>query len=141
MKTLNRAALLTKEKLEVVLVDLGKDECVYVRQMTAYERDKFEQSLRKEVSNPRTGETKIELLLENFRAKLAVYTVCDEKGTPIFEVEDFETLSKSMSASRMEKIINVAQEINAITEKDKEGLLKNSEADQVGNSTSASAKN
>jgi hypothetical protein len=46
-----------------------------------------------------------------------------------------------MSAAKLEKIINVAQEINAITEADKEALVKNSDAGQPGNSSSASAEN
>ena len=137
---LDRKKLLEKEQLEVVKVDLGKDEFVFVRQMMAYERDKFEQSLRKEVKNAK-GDTNFELSLENFRAKLAVCTVSDEKGTLLFEPGDYILLSKNMSASRMEKIVNEAQKLNAITEEDKGVLLKNSEAAPSGNSTSDSAEN
>jgi len=139
MKTLGKLDLLKRELLKVVQIDLGNDECVYVRQMTAYERDKMEQSMRKETKNAK-GESNFELALDNFRAKLAVNCICDEKGELLLQPEDYLTLSKNMSASRMEKIIDKAQELNAITEKDKEALIKNSEADQVGNSSSASAE-
>ena len=140
MGLLTKQELLKKELLEVKKVDLGKGEFVFVRQMTAYERDKFEQSLRKEVKNSK-GETNFELSLENFRAKLAVCTVSDEQGNLIFTYDDYSTLSKNMSASRMEKIVNVAQKFNAITEEDKETLLKNSEAGEPGSSSSVSAEN
>ena len=46
-----------------------------------------------------------------------------------------------MSAKRLEKIINVAQKLNAITEEDKEALVKNSEAVLDGNSNSDSVEN
>jgi hypothetical protein len=140
MAQLTKQDLLKKELLEVKKVDLGRGEFIYVRQMTAYERDKFEQSLRKEVKNAK-GETTFELSLENFRAKLAVCTVSDEKGDLLLGPDDYIALSKSMSASRMEKIINEAQKLNAISEEDKEGLLKNLEAGQAGSSSSASAGN
>jgi len=140
MAFLDRKELLKKEMLEVARVDLGKGDFVYVRQMTAFERDRFEQSLRKEVKDGK-GQTNFELALENFRAKLAVCTVSDEKGDLVLRPEDYPLLSQSMSAARMEKIINAAQKLNAITEEDKEVLLKNLEGDQVANSNSGSVDN
>ena len=139
MGFLDRKKLLEKEKLEVVQVDLGNGDFVYVRQMMAYERDKFEQSLRKEVKNAKGG-TDFELALDNYRAKLAVCTVSDDKGVLIFEPGDYLTLSKSMGSARMEKIVIEAQNLNAITEEDKEKLVKNSDAGQAGSSSSVSVK-
>ena len=49
MKLLTREGLLKKEKLRKEEVDLGECEFVFVRQMTGRERDRFEQSLVKEV--------------------------------------------------------------------------------------------
>jgi len=135
---LDRKALLAKEKLEIVKVDLGNDNFVFVRQMTGRERDRFEQSLIKENKNAEGG---YEKSLEDFRAKLAVCTACDEQGNMIFAAEDYPTLSQNMSAARLERIVNVAQKINKISEEDKENLVKNSSGDQVANSTSASAEN
>jgi uncharacterized Fe-S radical SAM superfamily protein PflX len=140
MALLTKQDLLKREILEVKKVDLGKGDFVYVRQMMAYERDKFEQSLRRETKDAK-GNTNFELSLENFRAKLAVCTICDEKGDLILTSEDYPVLSRSMSAARMEKIIEIAQTLNAITEKDKEELVKNSDAGQAGSSSSASAEN
>jgi hypothetical protein len=138
---LNREKLLAKEELEVVQVDLGKDEFVYVRQMTGHERDRFEQSLRREIKNKAGIVDGFEMALNDFRAKLAVVTLCNEKGELLLEPTDYPVLSKSMSAARLEKIVNEAQRLNAITEEDKEALVKNSEAVQDGSSNSGFAEN
>jgi len=121
---LNREALLAKQELEIKKVILGKDEVVFVRQMTGRERDTFEQSLLKKVKKP-NGVVIYEQSLTDFRAKLAVNTLCDESGKPLLEPTDYELLSKNMSAYRLEQIVNAAQSINAISEEDKVGLVKN----------------
>ncbi len=136
MTLLDRKALLTKEVLEVKKVDLGKDEFVYVRQMTGRERDLFERSLY-----VMDKDNKVTTRLEDFRAKLAVCTLCNEEGTLLLQPGDYALLSQSMSASRLEKIINVAQEMNKISEEDKEGLVKNLGAVQDGNSSSDFVEN
>ena len=137
---LNRKALLTKEKLEVEKVDLGKDEYVYVRQMTGRERDTFEASLIKEVKEENGG-LSYKTSSEDFRAKLAVCTLCDENGVALLEPGDFPELSQSMSAARLERIVEVAQRLNKVTEAAKEAIVKNLNADQVGNSSSDSVNN
>jgi len=140
MKLLNREALLVKEKLEVVRVDLDKDEYVFVRQMTGHERDHWEQSLIKRTVGAK-GKVSYDQSLEDFRAKLVVNTICDEQGNLILKPGDYPVLSQNMSAARLEKIVNESQKLNAISEEDKEELVKNSVADEVGNSTSDSAEN
>jgi len=141
METLDRSKLLAKEELEKVKVDLGKGEFVYVRQMTGRERDNFEQSLIKETRDAKGNITGYDRALGDFRAKLAVCTVCDENGKSIFIPGDAAQLSQNMSAARLEKIVNAAQKINAISEEDKEALVKNSVADLEDNSNSGSAEN
>jgi len=138
---LNREKLLAKEELEVVQVDLGKDEFVYVRQMTGRERDRFEQSLRREIKNKAGMVDGFEMVLNDFRAKLAVVTLCNEKGELLLKPTDYPLLSENMSAARLEKIVNEAQRLNAITEEDKEALVKNSEAVLDGSSNSDFAEN
>jgi len=120
-KLLDRDKLLRKEELEIEKVDLGKDEYVYVRQMNGRERDKFERTIV-DLNEEGTG---TERKPEDFRAKLAVCTVCDEKGVLIFKPDDFEVLSQNMSAARLEKIVDVAQRLSKISPEDKEGLVKN----------------
>ena len=140
MNLLDRNQLLKKEELEIVEVVLGNDEKVFVRQMTGRERDRFEQTLVREVKDKK-GNVTYEKTTEDFRAKLAVCTVCDGAGKLIFEVSDYSLLSQNMSAARLEKIVNAAQKLNKITEDSKEDTLKNSDAGETGNSISDSAEN
>lgn len=138
MGLLDRKKLLESKPLEVVKVDLG-DDFVYVREMMAWERDKYEQSLRKELKDEK-GNPTFELSLENHKTKLAVCTMCDEKGELLFKPEEWILVSKNMSSSKMEKIVKEAQKLNAISEEEKESIVKNSEAGQPGNSISDSVE-
>lgn len=124
MTFLSRNKLLEKQKLEITKVDLGDGEFVYVRQMTGRERDNFEKLLYT-INTNKKGEIVTERHLEDFRAKLVVNAVCDEKGVLLLNLDDFSVLSQNMSAARLEKIVNAAQKLNAITEEDKEALVKN----------------
>lgn len=138
---LNREALLTKEKLEIVKVEFEDGNFVYVRQMTGHERDMFEQSLLKKNRDKKGTVIGYEQATEDFRAKLAVITLCDASGNSLLKPNDYGVLSMSMSAKKLETIINKAQEINKISEEDKEELVKNSEADLEDNSSSGSVGN
>ena len=138
---LDRKNLLKKEAFAIEKVDFGEEGFVFVRQMSARERDRFEQSLILETKDSKgtiTGYTKS---LEDFRAKLAVVTICDETGNNLLNPEDYVMLSTNMTASKMEKIVNVAQKLNKITEEDKEALVKNSDAAPDGSFNSGSAEN
>lgn len=141
METLSRSSLLAKEELEKVKVDLGKGEFVYVRQMTGRERDNFEQSLIKEKKNAKGEIVSYDRALGDFRAKLAVVTCCDEEGKGLFLPDDYSLLSQNMSAKRLEMIVNAAQKLNAISEEDKEALVKNSSPEPEDNSNSGSVEN
>lgn len=139
---LNKEALLAKPKLAIKEVELS-DGIVFVREMTGYEKDQWEQTLVKAAPNGNLqgGAPKMTYDLTSYRAKLAVATVCDEEGNLLFAMNEAVLLSKSLKASDLEKIANTAQEINAVSEKDKEAMLKNSEADPEESSTSSSAEN
>jgi len=140
MGLLDRKKLLEKEKLEVVQVDLGDNEFVFVRQMTGRERDRWEQSLIKEIKDEDGNIESYERSMDDFRAKLVVNCVCDAAGENLLQHEDYDLLSQNMSARKLEKIVNVAQRLNKISEEDKEALVKNSDAGQAGNSNSDSVK-
>lgn len=136
---LDRKALLTKQPLEKVKVDLGNDDFVYVKEMTGHERDLFEQSLSKEVVVD--GKTEYKRALEDFRAKLAVCVICDENGNTILQPNDYVAFSRAIGIKRLEKIIAEAQKLNKISDEDKETLLKNSAPAQDDNSNSGSVEN
>lgn len=141
MVLLTREALLQKDDLKVEKVELSRG-FVFVREMTGHEKDVWEQSMLKQ--KPQGNKNKgveYETTLEDFRAKLAVVTVCDADGNLIFKPEDVKVLNKMMSATNMERIVTAAQKLNAISEQEKEELLKNSEADQTDSSNSNSVEN
>lgn len=138
---LNREALLQRDELKIEKVQLTRG-FVYVREMTGREKDIWEQSmLKQKPSGDKNNPIRYETTLENFRAKLAVVTVCDENGELLLKPSDVENLNKMMSASNIERIIEVAQKLNAITEKDKDEILKNSETDPDEGSNSGSVEN
>jgi hypothetical protein len=135
---LTRDLLLQKDDLKIEKVELSRGH-VFVREMTGREKDIWEQSmLKQKPSGDRNRGIEYETTLEDFRAKLAVVTICDSEGNLLFEQKDVKNLNKVMSASNMEKIISVAQRLNAITESDKEEVLKNSETVPENNTSSGS---
>jgi hypothetical protein len=125
MGLLNRAQLLTKEELkkEKVVLDEAQDEYVFVRQMTAHEKSIWEMSQVKQ-SGKGKG-VSYDVTLDDYRAKLAVVCICDEEGELLFKPNDYLELSMNISASKLEKIVDVAQRLNAITEEDREEIVKN----------------
>jgi hypothetical protein len=138
---LTREDLLQKDDLKVEKVELSKGY-VFVREMTGHEKDVWEQSmLKQKPSGNKNKGVEYETTLDDFRAKLAVVTVCDADGNLLFKPEDYRMLNKMMSASNIEKIVAVAQRINAITQEEKDEILKNSEADQTDNSNFNSVEN
>jgi hypothetical protein len=138
---LNREALLQSDELQIEKVELTRGH-VFVREMTGYEKDVWEQSmLKQKQTGNKNAPIEYETTLEDFRAKLAVVTVCDENGNLLFEPKDVKVLNKMMSATNMEKIVEVAQRLNAVTQKERDEILKNLEADQEDSSISASAEN
>jgi len=135
---LNREMLLQKDDLKIEKVELSKGY-VFVREMTGHEKDVWEQSMLKQKTV--NGKVEYETSLDDFHGKLAVITVCDAEGNLLFKPEDFRLLNKAMSASNLERIVNAAQKLNAISEKDRDEILKNSEADPEEGSNSSSAEN
>jgi len=107
MAILNKDAILASNDLpkEEVQVDEWGGS-VYVRTMTASERDRFETHFR-------PG--------QNVRALLAVCTVCDENGKAIFDESDVTALG-AKSAAALDKVFTVAIRLNGIGKRDVEEL-------------------
>ena len=140
-KLLSKEDLLKKEELEFQKVEFDNGDFVYVRQMTGHERDMFEKSMMVKNRDKKGNVTSIETVIDDFRAKLAAITLCDDTGKSLLQPSDFMILTNNMSAKKLEQIVNVAQKLNAITEEDKEAIVKNSVADQVGSSNSDYVEN
>jgi len=141
MGMLDKVALLKKQKLKIEKVTLGDGDFVYVREMTGIEKDAFEMALISPIRNSDGTITGYNRSLDNFRAKLAAATLCDEAGNLLLGMDDATTLGKSMGAKRLDKIIAKASEVNRISQEDRELLVKNSESGQGEDSPSSSAKN
>ena len=137
---LNRVSLLRKEALKVEEIVFENGDKLFVREMTGRERDTFDQLLIEEIKDKEGNITGYKRSLDDYRAKLAVCTVCDEEGNLLLEVSDVTLLSQNMSAARLEKIAKKAQTINKMTEEAKEVIVKNFDAVQDGNSSSDSAE-
>ena len=78
----------------------------------------------KKASGDKNAPSTYDMVLEGFKAKLCVCTICDEQGNLLFSIADAGLLNISMSARNIEKIVSVAQRLNAVTEQDKEEVLK-----------------
>jgi hypothetical protein len=147
MGLLTGKKLLEKEKIKIEKVDLGKDEetgedvFVFVKQMTAHEREKYEQSLRREIRDEEGKVKDYEYDAEDFRAKIVVATACDENGTLLLKPSEYQTLSRNISAERLYKIASAALQLNKMDQTSKEATVKNSNAAPDGSSNSGSAEN
>jgi len=140
MGLLTREMLLKKEDLKREKVDLGNGDYVFVREMTGRERDRFENSVLSREVKGEDGKLTFERSLEDFRAKLAVNSMCDENGELLLKPEDASVLSTRMSGRRLVLISDAAQRVSRISPGDRDDLVKNSEGGQAASSTSGSAK-
>jgi len=77
---------------------------VYVREMTAAERDKFDEDLRDDGGKLKDG----------YRAQLVAATVCDADGKLLFRPEQAAELA-NRGAALVVKLARVAAKVNALT--------------------------
>lgn len=115
-RVLAKEDILAANDLAPVPVDVPEwGGLVYVRQMSAGERDEFEAEWAR---RRETGETDV-------RAFIAAHFMCDEQGERLFGPEDIPRL-RTKSAAALERVIDAAQRANAMSEKDIEDLAGNS---------------
>lgn len=130
-----RAALLKKHIIEcndfpveeVQVPEWDLPFPVYVKTMSAKERDDFEGRQMREETNDK-GETGRKFSLENLRASMLVAVLCaDPEGKyPIFdEKDDVLELGKKSSAA-IDRCLDIARKLNGSTKEDEENLVKNS---------------
>jgi hypothetical protein len=102
----------------VVLTGIKGWETVklFVRTMSASERDKFEAWCI-------DLQTK-QFDRSNIRARLAVLTACDEQGQRLFSNEDEKQLG-TKSAAALDRIFTVATKLNGLSKSDVAELEKN----------------
>jgi hypothetical protein len=136
MPLLDKVELLRKDELKIEKVFLDDENFVYVKEMTGKEYNDFQESSL-EMKKDENGNPVPEMTFDNYGARLATFTVCDKNGNLLFEPEDHIRLGKNMSAKKLNKITNKAQEMNGLSGKEQDKLVKNSSADQSEDSTSA----
>lgn len=99
---------------------------VYVRVMPGVDRDAFEVACT----------TDGEMSRDNFRARLAVWTVVDDQGRRVFGDNDVELLG-AKSGTALNRIFPVAIRLNRMSKQDVEELAGNSAAARGDASPSA----
>jgi hypothetical protein len=103
---------------------------VRIRMLTGEERDQFEASM---VELKKDGTTKANR--ENVRARLLVLCIVNEQGEQMFNRADIKLLGRK-SAKALERVINAANELNGISEKDIEDLAEGFDSDPNEGGTS-----
>jgi hypothetical protein len=109
---LDRASFLACPPPKVEQVDVPElGDFVFVRALTAGERDQFE------VQHVKSKE-------KDFRARLVAATACDGVGSRLFTEADVPTLS-NLPAAVLEPLVQAATKINRLSADDVEDLRKN----------------
>lgn len=128
--------LLTKAQIlgvaDLVHEDVDVPEwggAVRVQMLTGAERDAFEQEIV-----TRQGK-RVQMNLANVRARLVALCLVDEEGQRVFGESDVKALGRK-SALALNRVFEVAQRINGLTEQDMEELAGNSGSGQSEDSIS-----
>jgi len=124
--------MLTKDQLltaqlpieKVALPELGDDSHVYVRTLSAAERDDWEAE-QLELRPAEDDEKSVDTQLKNIRARLCIRCLCDADGKPVLGSADAEAFGKQ-SARVLQRIFNVAMRLSGFNDKDLRELAKNS---------------
>ena len=105
----------------VPVPEWGPGAEVYIRTMTASERDAFEAAAM------RLGDPDAKPDLANIRARFCVKIICDDTGLRLFADADAEALG-AKSAAAIDRIFAAGQKMSGITDADVEEMLGNSGA-------------
>lgn len=98
---------------------------VFVREMTAGERDSYEAAIIAEHALGEKGN--VRLRVRRVRARLLVCTVFDAQGTPMFAEADIDELA-AKPIRPVQRIYNAAARLNALSDLDIKELAGNSDA-------------
>jgi hypothetical protein len=90
---------------------------VYVRSLSGTERERYIESIRELRGRGRKQDYKI--ILAESGAKLAVRTMCDEKGNLMFTAADVKKLGEK-SSKALQRVIDVAGKLNGLDDESEE---------------------
>ncbi len=96
----------SKPPVAVPVPELGGQ--VFVREMTAAERDKFDTSLLDDEGNAKES--------GNYRARLVAATCCDATGKLLFSATQITALG-AKSASMIDRIADAAHQLNKLSKR------------------------
>ncbi len=133
-----RAAILAVKDVEPVPIDVPEwklGEPVYVRPMSAGERDRWEGEL---LDRSEKRKESIQAATENLRAMFLAKCLCDEDGAILFGPDDIDALA-AKNYKPIDRVFEVAQRINGMSDADVEELEKNSAGGRRAASSSGSA--
>lgn len=104
---------------------LGKDAEIRVRVMTAKGKENFESSCFN------MKDKKVEWNSENYRTKLLIATIADEKNELVYDDKTGIAEIGELNSLMIVKLYDEAATINGLSADDVEYEVKNSEADQT----------
>ena len=114
--SLSRDEILAKKGGKVIELTVPEwGGTVHLREMTASERDAFEQA-----SLDKSGSAR----LVNIRARLASVSISDASGKRLFADSDIQSLGE-LPASALDRIFDAAMRLNKISKADVDELEKN----------------
>lgn len=116
------------QKIELVFIAEWNDS-VYVKSMTGQERDKFEASIIEQKGKSQT------VKIDNIRAKLCAYTICDKDGNLLFTEKDILALG-AKNANALTKIFMIAKTLSGIGEEEMKELADDLQENFTGDSVS-----
>jgi hypothetical protein len=119
------------EIVDVPVPEFGEGVVVRVKGMSAGERDRFEESLKRGKGKNLTVD------LRNFRARLCVASIVDEHGVKVFTSADLPALS-AYPVKVLQRICNAAIEASGLNDED-EGDDPLDDSDETTPSDSVSA--
>ncbi len=136
MTGLTKEQILAVQDVKPVAVEVPEwGGTVYVRPMSAGERDRWEGEL---LDRSEMRKESIAKAVEDLRAVFLAKCLCDQDGTLLFGSEDLKALS-GKSYRAVDRVYEAAQTINGLSEADVEDLEKNSGGGRRAASSSGSA--
>jgi hypothetical protein len=137
---LSAADILGMSDIEIRPVDVpewpmgGKPGRVYVRTLSGTNREKYLDSLRKIEGHGRKQTVKV--ILAEAGAKLLVLTLCDSKGTLLFNAAQIAQLG-AKSSKALQRCIDASSELNGLGDTAVDDAKNDSSPTESGDSVSA----
>ena len=124
MTSLNKSQIFAIKDVDVEKVDVpewGEGAFIYIRQMSAGSRDKFETAALRSRLNDDPAKADI----KGLRSLMVMLTVCDEHGVLLFDDRKDASELEKKNAKALDRIVQAAQKFNGMSEDSVEQEAKN----------------